>query len=99
MCCVFTEGDLVVDSVIAVMQVLAVDVTLAVAPLEVLVEPLEVVLVTVIVGLAVVVDLGAKEVLAVTVLDVAVVVAEVDEVIIAVCCLLFYVFVLLILQS
>ena len=99
MCCVFTEGDLVVDSVIAVMQVLAVDVTLAVAPLEVLVEPLEVVLVTVILGLAVVVDLGAKEVLAVTVLDVAVVVAEVDEVIIAVCCLLFYVFVLLILQS
>ena len=88
-----------VDSVIAVMQVLAVDVTLAVAPLEVLVEALEVVLVTVIVGLAVVVDLGAKEVLAVTVLDVVVVVAEVDEVIIAVCCLLFYVFVLLILQS
>jgi len=85
--------------VIAVMQVLAVDVTLAVAPLEVLVEALEVVLVTVIVGLAVVVDLGAKEVLAVTVLDVVVVVAEVDEVIIAVCCLLFYVFVLLILQS
>ena len=79
-----------VDSVIAVMQVLAVDVTLAVAPLEVLVEALEVVLVTAIVGLAVVVDLGAKEVLAVTVLDVAVVVAEVDEVIIAVCCLFYF---------